>query len=70
MTLADDLRAAADYVYECSGGKISLLALSTRLRAHAETIQRVEREMRKTGGDGCGLPYELIGWANALGDFK
>lgn len=86
MTIADDLRAAAEEIRKvtpfipdddtCNCAYCERLRadpnrpLMERLRAHADTVERVEREMRKTGSDGCGLPYELIGWANSLGDSK
>lgn len=42
MSIADDIRAAADRLWE-SGFQIS----ATHLRAHAATIERVEKEMRE-----------------------
>ena len=66
MTLADDLRAAAAVIDE----HVSMFALTsrssaTRLRAHADTIEQVEREMRAAIRNGQHF-VDPTEWANAL----
>lgn len=61
MSIADDLRAAAPWLNDCCA-----FALEARLRAHADTIERVKKEMREhKPGCLCG-GLHIREWANAL----
>lgn len=58
-TRADDLRAAARHA-----DSAGMVDFATRLRQHADTIQRIEREMREQFD--CPSPSDVEEWAAAL----
>lgn len=74
MTLADDLRAADAAVTALSlsiplppDAQKEVDGLATRLRAHAETIERVEGEMRDWVWTADRTPSVMMHkWSNAL----
>lgn len=67
MTIADDLRAAAYKLLRSSVFDSDDWKLGSRLNAHADTIERVEREIDAA----CAVPQELAiddlhEWCDAL----
>lgn len=68
--ISDDIRAAVAYVETCGSCTcddcVEDRALVTRLRAHADLLERIEREMRDPENVPFGGLPQLDEWADAL----
>ncbi len=63
MSIAGDLRGAAAFIACRTLSYSEADKLAARLRAHADTIERVEKEMREWGE---AFHVAVVDWADAL----
>lgn len=63
MSISEDLRDAARWIDDSCGEQTEI---GDGLRAHAETIERIEREMRDHAADWRHEWKQASDWANAL----